>query len=98
MKDNESAFPVRSRWDLESDSFDVKDSGMTAQEYAAIHLKVPRSGDAEIDEMIRESRRADFAGQALAGIAYKEKEDFVAGWSWDLADSMLAEWEKEAGK
>jgi hypothetical protein len=41
---------------------------MTLREYAAIKLKVPKSGDLELDAMIRESRRADFAGQALVGI------------------------------
>jgi hypothetical protein len=40
--------------------------GMTEKQYAAIRLKVPRSGGAEIDAMIRESRRAELAGLALA--------------------------------
>jgi hypothetical protein len=44
---------------------------MTAKEYAAIHLKVPRSGDEDIDKMIRESRRAEFAGLFLAGLSSK---------------------------
>jgi hypothetical protein len=33
--------------------------GMTLRQYAAIQLKVPRSGDADIDAMIRESREAE---------------------------------------
>jgi hypothetical protein len=79
---------------------------MTLPRYAAIHLKVPMSGDPEIDAMIRESRRLDFAGQALAGIAakvykagdYKEPHVWgdIANEAFLLADAMLAEWEKEA--
>jgi hypothetical protein len=72
---------------------------MTEKQYAAIYLKVPRSGDAEIDAMIRESRRADFAGQAMAGMANVYKifiGDDVAKEARSRADSMLAELEKEA--
>jgi hypothetical protein len=108
MKDSDSAFPVFEEARVNSDGSPCTDyiltsPGMTLKEYAAIRLKVPRSGDPEIDAMIRESRRAEFAAAALAGICCKEnwddgEENVVAGWSWDLADAMLAEWEKEAGK
>lgn len=35
--------------------------GITIREYAAIHLKVPMSGNAELDKMIRLSRRLDWS-------------------------------------
>jgi hypothetical protein len=81
---------------------------MTLKQYAAIHLKVPRSGDSEIDGVIRESVRKDFMLTALAGICakvYKTKDyngpftfEEIADESRIMADAMLAEWEKEAGK
>jgi hypothetical protein len=37
------------------------DSGMTLRQYAAIKLKVPRSGTPWLDEMIEESRREELA-------------------------------------
>jgi hypothetical protein len=79
--------------------------GLTEKEYAAIKLKVPRSGDPDIDEMIRESRRAEFAKAAFEGMLSDECEDhspwkpeWVAERSVGFADAMLAELEKEAGK
>jgi hypothetical protein len=106
MKDNESAFPV---FDSKNPDFACTDSGMTLRKYAAIHLKVPRSGDTEIDAMIRESRRDKFAGQALAGITYEYfSNDFntgsakadisqIAHCARLVADALIAELEKEAG-
>ena len=41
--------------------------GITLVQHAAIKLKVPRSGLDWLDEMIIESRRMDYAGQALGG-------------------------------
>jgi hypothetical protein len=76
--------------------------GMTAKQYAAIRLKVPRSGDANIDAMIRESRRAEFMGQAFAGycVMHPDTDRIVPGWTAELccemADAMIAELEKEA--
>jgi hypothetical protein len=72
---------------------------MTLTKYAAIMLKAPRSGDPDIDAMIRESRRADFAGQALTG-ALREihNPDSASKYAYAVADAMLAELEKEVGK
>jgi hypothetical protein len=111
MKNTDRAFPSLMTFEnadgvqrLESGG-----SGMTLRQYAAIKLKVPRSGDPDIDAMIRESRRAEFAGLAMeAKIA-----GILASSSWDsreirtepitkeafaVAVAMLARWEKEAGK
>jgi hypothetical protein len=35
MKDNGSAFPVRSRWDSGNEAFDLEDPGMTLLDYFA---------------------------------------------------------------
>jgi hypothetical protein len=73
MKDNDSVFPVFDATSVNSDGTPCKDYGcsdfgMTIKQYAAVHLKVPMSGDPELDKMIRESRRLDFMGQAVAGL------------------------------
>jgi hypothetical protein len=50
--------------------------------------------------MIRESRRAEFAGQSMAGLlAWENAKVYPYGESevaFAVADAMLAEWEKEA--
>jgi hypothetical protein len=111
MKDTDSAFPVFEEARVSSDGSPCTDyiltsPGMTLPQYAAIKLRVPRSGDPDLDAMIRESRRADFAQEAMKLIADKCMiwpdsliqggwEDFLAGGSGRVADAMLAEWEKE---
>jgi hypothetical protein len=98
MKDTDRAFPVLDSYVGDGGQWrlDCLDSGMTLRQYAAIKLKVPRSGDPEIDAMIRESRRADFAAAALTG-ALREchSPDSASKYAYAVADAMLAEWEKE---
>jgi hypothetical protein len=72
---------------------------MTAKQCAAIRLKVPCSGDPELDAAIRQSRRAEFAKAALAGNVFGSSVhdcQGVAEECFDVANYMLAEWEKEA--
>jgi hypothetical protein len=100
MKDNKSAFPFRHHYQDDYPASEIRiSSGMTKYEYAAIHLKVPMSGDPELDAMIRQSRKAEFAGQIMAGMLAWEKtkvdpegESEVA---FVFADAMLMEWEKK---
>jgi hypothetical protein len=92
--DDRSAFPF---------DYGYWNHGMTLKEYAAIRLKVPRSGDPEIDGMIRESVRRDFAEKAVAGLLAgnnlkDETSEGYATRAYGIANAMLAEWEKEAGK
>jgi hypothetical protein len=101
MKTSEYAFPSRKRWDPGTDGFDLENEGMTLTQYAAIHLKVPCSGDPELDKMIRESRRLDFAGQVLGGLLASEVPEVneyspegSARAAFEFTDALLAEWEK----
>lgn len=48
-------------------------SGLTIQQYAAIHLRVPNSGDAALDEMIRQSLRDELAARAMQGMLSNPK-------------------------
>ncbi len=75
--------------------------GMSLRQYAAIKLRVPRSGDDWLDDMIRESLRDQFAGQALAGwmASFDTECDYptdegkknLASNFYDLGSAMLAE-------
>lgn len=80
---------------------DVSDSneGMTLRQYAAIKLRVPDSGTDWLDDMIRQAKRDDFAGQALAGIAggYWANTEMgglnprdLADEAYRMADAMIA--------
>jgi hypothetical protein len=72
--------------------------GMTLTQYAAIKLKVPRSGDPELDDWIHKRIRLDLAGQALSGGMFcvddKAHATEFAKSAFEIADAMLAEWEK----
>jgi hypothetical protein len=104
MNEHKSAFPV---FDGKGDAdYQCTDSGLTARQYAAIRLKVPRSWDPVIDRMIRESRRAEFAENVIDTafcqyVAVGKKNpstDEVVAKAHKIADALLAEWEKEVGK
>jgi hypothetical protein len=92
MRDNDSAFPG---------SPGFSQNGMTLPQYAAIHLRVPMSGDPGLDAMIRESRRMDFMGQAVAGLLAGDnlKDETSEGYArraYGAANALLAVWEDEA--
>ncbi len=55
--------------------------GLTKQEHAAIALRVPMSGDPELDAMIREARRLDAAQAAMQG--------FLSDWGEHAFNSAL---------
>jgi hypothetical protein len=113
MKELESAFPYYHKQEgVYEQGTDIpvvfRGKGMSLKQYAAIHLKVPRSGDEDIDKMIRESVKKDFMEAAVMGIAAKVYNvgEYKPPHVWgDIADearltaeAMLAEWEKEARK
>jgi hypothetical protein len=52
-------------------------SGITKREQACITLLIPESGDVELDDLIRKSRRQKLAGEAMAGLMDSY---------WDLVD------------
>jgi hypothetical protein len=100
MNENKSAFPYLHRWGPDARYETECGRGITAKQYAAIHLRVPRSGDLELDAMIRESRRAEFAERALVIAAnwfnVGANREPIAALAFEFADAMLAKW--EAGK
>ena len=79
MNDDDDFLPVR------KNRPGYQSSMMTIREYAAIHLRVPDSGDPEIDAIIRRARRWE-----LASLVY------VQTWSGDaeraikFADELIA--------
>ena len=86
-----SAMPVTQdhygHWDL---------SGLTKREHACIALRVPKTGDAELDALIRTAQRRDVAAMAMQGIlasgAYGHfaLSDNSANWAVKHADALLA--------
>jgi hypothetical protein len=96
------AFPQSSEWqnDMEAHNNNPENygmpspygNGMTLRQYAAIHLKVPNSGDEWLDEMIAASVRNDLAAKAMpsflvadgtTGFEYRARE------SYEMADEMV---------
>lgn len=61
--------------------------GLSQKEYAAILLRVPWSGNAEIDEMIRESQRVEMVKSALQGVVESSGigPNTAADWTIELA-------------
>lgn len=55
--------------------------GLTAREHAAIHLRVPMSGNPWLDAMITESRRWDAAQAAMQG----ELASISTEWAFEAA-------------
>jgi len=75
----------------------IHENGMTLREYAAIHLKVPNSGNPELDEMIDKSVWRDYAAAAMSGLIPLDTEyenrspSGTAREASEYADAMLAE-------
>ncbi len=65
--------------------------GMTLREYAAIRLKVPDSGNPELDKMIRESLRNDLAAKVMQGAIDVVGGEALTKYAYKVADAMLAE-------
>lgn len=63
------------------------------REWAAITLRVPDTGNPEIDAMIRDARRADFAAAALTGRLASCGQAAMAD-VFGLADAMVGAWLK----
>ena len=74
------------------DYFEYGYSGMTLRQYAAIHLKVPNSGDEWLDEMIAASVRNDLAAKAMQSILLDDgtiRFEQRARESYEMADEMV---------
>jgi len=69
--------------------------GMTTRQYAAIKLKVPSSGNEELDDMIRESLRNDFAAKAMQGFSDSYPIAYTCERAYDIADGMLHSMEEK---
>lgn len=85
---NQPAFPVvANNWHRD---------GMTLREYAAIHLKVPSSGNEELDALIWESMRNDLAAKAMQAYIKTNAEpntthnsELVTALAYEMADAMM---------
>jgi len=97
-ENSKSAFPLPDIYYPNGD-IEYGSGGLTKREYAAIHLRVPQSGNHELDAMIREAQRNELAARAMEGLVsqlnlYHVSVDEVAELSYRQADAMLKEREK----
>lgn len=90
------AFPAGSESNSYGGRSPQKYSGLTIQQYASIHLRIPNSGDPALDEMIRQSLRDEFAAKAMQGLLAQSLgcatgSDPVHGarYAYAMADAML---------
>jgi hypothetical protein len=94
MKLDQPAMPFT----YDCNSGEVTYSGMTLQEYAAIHLCVPMSGNDELNAMIRRAQREKLAGKVLAHCGFTVKDEglvehevpMLAEYCWEIADAVIA--------
>lgn len=96
---NEPAFPKITTSYGTGTAFTEK-VGLNKREHAAIMLRIPQSGDDEIDAMIRTANRKDFAALALQGLCADTTsvaipQKLIARSAVDLADALIAELEKQ---
>lgn len=79
------------------------DAGMTKREHAAITLRVPNSGDEELDAMIRQANRRDAAVAAMQGLMPKYIKCWTEGYDDEyfamdcvrIADALIARLEEK---
>lgn len=77
-------FETNGRGDLEPTSF-----GLTKLERACIELRIPESGDAELDELIRKARRQEFAAKAAQAMLANQSIIDVFGGYKEISDESL---------
>ena len=91
----QAAFPHEFEYGDGSKEFD---RGMTLREYAAIHLRVPNSGNPELDDMIRDAVLRELAARSLQGILsnpqYSGEDSQLVNAAYERADAMLKERKK----
>ena len=90
---NAPAFPFPA-YTYPNGEINFGEGGITIQEYAAIQLRVPDSGTAWLDVMIRKSQRNELAAKALQGFLLDDNGDFsdriwMAEKAYAFADAML---------
>ena len=98
IRDGGQAFPGSKVLDNHGFTLEEATRGMTLREYAAIKLRVPESGIDWLDDMIKKSKRDEFAGMALPALIALESDADAAGIAHDAclyADKVIAELLKE---
>lgn len=70
--------------------------GLTKIEMACIELRIPRTGNQDLDDLILEAQRRDVAAMAMQGNlsatdVIDSSPEGIAGWSVRYADALLAE-------
>lgn len=92
INDGGPAFPVLD-W-ITPERVETCKDGMTLRQYAAIKLRVPKSGDEWLDDMILDSLRDELAAKAMQGICASGPgmgitSQVIASEAYEIADAML---------
>jgi hypothetical protein len=69
--------------------------GLTKREQACITLLIPESGDEELDDLIRKSRRQKLAGEVLAGFNGQLGLQTATDGAIEYADELIKQLESE---
>ena len=71
--------------------------GLTKREHACILLRIPDTGDAELDALIAKAQRRDVAAMAMVGLCVydgRPNRPTTIEWAMRHTDAILAELEK----
>ncbi len=105
---SEPAYPVECQWSEHGLVAGAQTGGsrgwaigITKRELACIELRIPATGDAELDALIARAQRRDMAAMVMQGFAADPNVDagaeFVADPAAKWADALIAELEKAHG-
>lgn len=99
---NKSAFPTNDLASAINGAPPLLLAGLTKRELACIELRIPETGDKELDAIIRKAQRRDSAAMAMQGVLSSGENlngahtpDNVAFFARICADALLAELAKE---
>ena len=98
---NDSAFPIPLNPGSSYQGHGPAD-GFTKRERACIDLRIPESGDPELDVLIEKARRQEIAAKAMQGLlascAGEVQQPFtMSPDALDCADALIAELERTDG-
>ena len=85
----------------EFDPINLQHLGITKREYACIHLGIPKSGDAELDALIRKAEMKKIAVMVLQGLIARNDEGVgdllmdATFYAIDIAEALISELERE---
>jgi len=91
---NDSAFPIPLNPGSSYQGHGPAD-GFSKRERACIDLRIPESGDVELDALIEKARRQEFAAKVLCDS--KGDQGLLSHYALSVADALIAEIDRTDG-